>query len=93
MLEGAAWIAVVTFSFFVSSANLMRGSERFGFTSTAFLVAAVVWLPIVFLRRTALERRLTHLPKAVAISALLLVVGAASAAAIFHLMTPPAFIG
>jgi hypothetical protein len=92
VVEGAGWIAVAAFLFFVSGVNLMRGFERLGAACTMFLAAAVVWLPVVALRRTALERRLTKLPRAPAITVLLLVVGLASAAAIMYLATPPAFI-
>jgi hypothetical protein len=92
LLEVAAWLAVAMFLFFVSGVHLMRGLERVGAACAASIGAAIVWLPVAVLRRTALERRLARLSKAAAITALLLFVGAAGAAAIAYLVTPPAFI-
>ena len=60
-IESASWIAIARFLFFVSSINLMTPLERVRVVSMVFLVSRTVFVPVVLLRRTALERRLGRL--------------------------------
>jgi hypothetical protein len=90
--EGLAWIAVLAFLYWTSQVNLLRGFERVGAACTAFLVASVLCLPIVLLRRTALERRLSGLPGGLALTLLLVMLAAASAVMAVYLRSPPEFI-
>jgi hypothetical protein len=92
LAEVPSWIAVAVFLFFVSGFTLLTTFERLGIVSTAFLAASVVCLPVVLLRRTALERRLADLPGALVLAVLLLLLAGASAATVAYLRTPPAFI-
>jgi hypothetical protein len=91
LIEGASWMAVGAFLFFVSGISLMTAFERVGAVCTAFLVASALCLPLVLRRRTTLERRLHRLPGAVTIT-LLLAVLATSSVAVCYLRAPPAFI-
>jgi len=91
-IEGVSWVAVGTFLYFVSGFNLMSGLERSGAACTSFLVASAASLPIVLLRRTALERRLAPLPSAVTVTLLLLILVVSGLATIAYLVAPPAFI-
>jgi hypothetical protein len=92
LAEGVAWIVIARFLFLVSGIHLLRGAERIGVASKWFLVATAISLPIVVMRRTALQRRLTALPKAVVTTMLLLVLGLAAGALIADAVTPRRFI-
>lgn len=90
--EAAAWVVIAAFLFFVSGVNLMTGVERSGAVSTFFLAASVCWLPVVAVRKTALEARLTQLPRRVAIVMLIVVVAVSGISMINFIVTPSAFI-
>ncbi len=90
--EGASWIAIATFAYFLSGFTLMTAAERVGAACTAFLLTSAVCLPLALARRTALEQRLAALPSTAAAVLLLLILAASGAAAVNHLLTPPAFI-
>lgn len=91
-LEGASWIAIATFAYFISGFTLMTSAERVGAACTAFLFTGAGCLPLALARRTALERRLAALPSAAAAILLLLLLVATGAAAAAYLLAPPAFI-
>jgi hypothetical protein len=93
LLEAASWIIIVGVLYVISAAHLMRGLERLGGVCTAFLTAAGICLPILLLRRSAIEARLARLPQNVAIILLIVVVGISGWAMIAYLAAPPAFIG
>lgn len=91
-LEGASWIAIATFAYFISGFTLMTSAERVGAACTAFLLTAAGCLPLALARRTALERRLAALSSTAAALLLLLILAASGAVAAAYLLTPPAFI-
>lgn len=92
VIEGIGWIAVVAFLFLISGINLQIGFERFGASSTLFLLASVCCLPLVLMRKTALEQRLTQLPNGVTISALLVILASSGLTMIAYLLSTPTFI-
>ena len=92
MIELASWATVTSILLFISGMHLMRGIERWGSVSLVFLSASALCFPIVWVRHTALEQRLTRLPPAVIVAALctlLLVTGATLCA---YLTTPAKFL-
>jgi len=93
VVEGLSWAVVGVFLFLVSGINIMTRFERLGTVCTSFLAASAVSLPLVLVRRTALERRLARLPGAVAAVASALILLAAGLVMIAFLRAPPAFIG
>lgn len=91
-LEGASWIAIATFAYFLSGFTLMTSAERVGAACTAFLLTAAGCLPLSLMRRTDLERRLAALSSTAAAVLLLLLLSVSGVAAVTFLLTPPAFI-
>ena len=91
-LEGASWIAIATFAYFISGFTLMTSAERVGAACTAFLLTSAGCLPLALARRTALERRLAALSGTAAAVVLLLILAASGAVAAAYLLTPPVFI-
>lgn len=92
VIEGFSWIAIVAFLILTSRFNLLTGFERFGLFCTFFLLASVCCLPLVLMRQTALEQRLTQLPNGVSISALLVILVLSGLAMIAYLLSTPVFI-
>lgn len=92
VIEVASWIAIAIFLFIVSGLRLMTGVERVGAACAAFMLASALCLPVVLIRRTALEQRLARLPTAALVTALLAILATSSAAVIAYLTTPPRFI-
>jgi hypothetical protein len=92
-LETTSWLVVVSFLYLVSGANLAKGFERFGGVCTCFLATSAAALPFVLLRPTSLEMRLSHLPRGLAIVALIAIVCVSTVAAIAYLAVPSAFVG
>jgi hypothetical protein len=90
--ETLSWCAIVGFAFFASSVRLTTGLERWGACCTLFLVASAVCLPLVLMRRTALEQRLARLPVRMAVLVLVLVLAISGLSTIRYLVNPPAFI-
>ena len=93
VFEALSFLAIGAFLFLISRVNLTVGLERLGIVCTLFLVAWAVCLPVVSLRRTALEQRVALLPKPVALASLVLTLAATSLIALEYLTAPAAFIG
>lgn len=70
LLELASWVTIAALLLFISQMHLMRGVERWGTISLIFLGASALCFPLVWVRRTALEQRLTRLPRTIVITAL-----------------------
>ncbi|MCP4119998.1 MAG: hypothetical protein GY737_32300 [Desulfobacteraceae bacterium] len=92
LLEGISWMAIAIFIILVSRFNLQTKFERLGLFCTFFLSASLCCLPLVLIRKTALEQRLARLPGRVAISALLIILGLSGLSMISYLLSSPAFI-
>jgi len=92
LLELASWTVVVSFLLFISQVRLLRGIERWGVACTFFLSASLVCLPLVWVRHTALEQRLTRLPRVVIVSALCAVLVLSGLMLFAYLTTPTRFI-
>jgi hypothetical protein len=92
LIEGISWIAITVFLILISRFNLQTGFERFGLFCTFFLLTSLCFLPLVLMRKTALEQRLTRLPKSVSISALLVLLALSGLVMIAYLLSTPAFI-
>jgi hypothetical protein len=90
--EVVSWILIALFLVAVSNFTLFTRFERIGLSATLFLVATLVSLPVVILRRTALQGRLSRLPDAVAIVLLLAVLLVAGVTMTVYLLRPPAFL-
>ena len=90
--EAASWYVVVWFLVFVSGVNLQVGFERFGSMSVLFLAAWLACLPLVLLRRTALERRLARIPPGLALGVSLGVLATSVISAFVYLVTPQRFV-
>ncbi len=93
LLDAASWIVVAGALYLISGANLMRGLERLGAVCTFFLAGAVLGLPILLRRQTAVETRLARLPRTASLILLTAIVGLAGWAMVAYLTAPPAFIG
>jgi hypothetical protein len=91
--EVVSWVLIVAFLVLVSEFTLVTTFERIGFTAALFLVATLVSLPYVLLRKTALQERLKRLPHTTATLVLLTVLLLAAAVTVVYLLQPPAFIG
>lgn len=92
LIELPCW-AAVTYSLLVLSAvNLARGLERWGSASLFFLCLSSVFLPIVLLRSTEIEHRLTRWPHKLRLGALLTVLSLTILVAWQYLATPTQFI-
>jgi hypothetical protein len=89
--EVFSWILIGLFLVVVSGFTLVTRFERFGLSATLFLVASLVSLPVVLLRRTALQQRLSGLPRALAIVLLLAVLVVALVTMVVFLLQAPAF--
>jgi hypothetical protein len=95
LLEILSWIVVVAFVAVLSRISLLTPFERAGAVCLSLLLTAGLFLPIVLWRRTALERRIAHLPAAVVsgVASLLWLATAAVALALAYLSAPSSFIG
>ncbi|MEZ5584015.1 MAG: hypothetical protein R3F37_15875 [Candidatus Competibacteraceae bacterium] len=91
LAEIISWLLIAAFLVVVSNFTLLTGFERIGLFSTLFLVTALVSLPAVLVRRTALEARLRRLPDVVALLLLLVILLMAAATMAVYLLRPPAF--
>ena len=91
LAEIVSWILVAAFLVVVSNFTLLTGFERIGLFSTLFLVATLVSLPAVLVRRTALRERLRRLPDVVTIVLLLAVLLVAVVTMAVYLLRAPAF--
>jgi hypothetical protein len=93
VVEAASWVAVIAFLIVGSGINLLVGVERAGVVADSFLLLTLLGLPVVILRRTALEGRLAHLPRpAVRIGAMAALV-VAGLIALIDFATPTRFPG
>jgi hypothetical protein len=90
--EILSWGAIAVFLFFVSAMSLQRTAERIGSSSTSFLLASLVWLPLVLWHETALEVRIKRLPRGVCESALVILVVVAGIATVRFFLAPSNFI-
>lgn len=89
--EVVSWILIAAFLVVVSGFTLLTRFERIGLSSTLFLVATLVSLPSVLMRRTALQERLRRLPDVVTIVLLLAVLLVAVVTMAVYLLRAPAF--
>ena len=89
--EVVSWIVIAAFLVVVSGFTLLTRFERIGLSSTLFLVATLVALPGVLLRRTALQQRLRRFPDGVTLVLLLAVLVVAVVSMVIYLLRAPAF--
>lgn len=92
LAEIFSWIVIASFLVVVSKFTLLTQFERVGLFSTFFLIATLVSLPAVLIRRTALQERLRRLPDAVTILLPLAVLLAAGVTMVIYLFRAPAFL-
>lgn len=92
LAEIASWLVILGFLTVISGFTLLTRFERIGLSSTFFLAATVLCLPVALLRRTALEQRLARLPGGAAKLALSAILLGAAALAIAYLVRDPSFI-
>jgi len=90
--EGISWIAIVAFVILISRFKLLTAFERFGLFCTFFMLASICCLPLVLIRETALEQRLTQLPNGLSISALLIILMLSGFVIIIYFLSTPVFI-
>jgi hypothetical protein len=90
--EVVSWLVVARLLVLVSEVNLLVGFERFGASCTNLLLMTALSTPLVLWRRTALELRLSRLPRTAAIAILVLLLLTSTAAAIAHFLMPARFI-
>jgi hypothetical protein len=90
--ELVSWMVIVAFVAIVSNFTLQSPFERLGLSLCFFLLASVLCLPIVLMRRTALQQRLMQLPSAAVTFLLLVVVLLSATMAAIYLSRAPAFI-
>jgi hypothetical protein len=90
--ELASWATVAAILLLISQIHLMRGLERWGAVSLNFLSASLLCFPLVWFRRTAIEHRLTPLPRAVVVSALCTVLLLSGTTLFLYLTTPVRFL-
>jgi hypothetical protein len=94
IFEVVSWIVAMAFLTVVSGVNLLVGIERIGAASVVFLVASVLWLPVVIRKRTALEDRLAALLSGRSATVIVAIVAtAAVVTALMNLATPSRFSG
>lgn len=92
MAEILSWSVIVAFVAVVSGFTLQTRFERIGLSLTFFLLASLLCLPGVLMRKTALQQRLGRLPNGVAKSVLLLVLSISAVTATAYLFGAQAFI-
>lgn len=92
LAEAASWLVILGFLTVISGFTLLTRFERLGLSSTFFLAATLLCLPVALLRRTALEQRLSRLPDGAARLAPLAILLGAAALAISYLVRDPRFI-
>jgi len=91
-MEALSWLVTASFVLLASFYPLNTTFERVCVSITYFLLASLLSLPIVLMRKTTLlQRRLMQLPKSVATSALVLIVSISAAMVVIFLQTAPAF--
>lgn len=92
LAEIVSWILIAAFLVLISGFTLLTSFERIGLFFTLFLVAALVSLPAVLIRHTALEQRLRRLPDVVTLLLLLAVLLVAVVTMTIYLLRTPAFL-
>jgi len=92
-VEVASWLAVVAFLVLASGINLLVGVARAGVVADSFLLLTLLALPVVILRRTPVEARLTRLPRSRVTIAVTVILVLASLVALIDLATPSRFPG
>jgi hypothetical protein len=93
LLEAVSWMVVAGVLYLVSGAKLMIGLERLGAVCTWLLAASGACLPLLLIRQSTLETRLSRLPRGVPLVVLIALVGLLVWAMMGYLSTPPTFIG
>ncbi len=88
-----SWLVIAAFVAIISKYPLNTPFEQAGISLTFFLLASLLSLPIVLMRKTALQQRLMQLPSGGATAALVLVVAISAVIAVVYLMSPARFIG
>jgi hypothetical protein len=92
VIEGIGWMAIVAFLVLISGFSLFTTFERIGLFATIFLLASAISFPLLLLRETALEQRLTKVPRAVSIALLILIVASSGLAMSAFQLIDPAFM-
>lgn len=92
IMEGIGWTAVVVFLAYVSGANLQTGFGRFGLACALFLIAWAGCLPLVFMLKTALERRLAAMGSPLTVGVVLIILTISVVTTISYLTIPQRFI-
>jgi hypothetical protein len=92
LIELASWATVTSLLLFISQMHLMRGIERWGAVSLVFLSASALCFPLVWLRHTAVEQRLTRLPRAVVVLAVCAVLALSGIVLFVYVTTPTRFL-
>jgi hypothetical protein len=90
--EVVSWILIAGFLVVISNFTLQTKFERIGLSCTLFLVTTVISLPVVLMRRTALQARLRRLPNGVAWVLAVAVLAIAVAIVFVYLRRDPQFV-
>ena len=91
LMSIVSWLVIAAFVSIISIYPFSTQFEQLGLSLTFFLVASLLSLPVVLLRKTALQQRLMQLPNGVVTTALALVVSISAVIAAVYLMTPDSF--
>jgi hypothetical protein len=87
LAEILSWFVIAAFIMFISQISWFP-LERIGMFLMFFLLASLFSLPVVLMRKTALQQRLMKLPNSVITLLLMLVVSISSAIVVVYLLTP-----
>jgi Na+-transporting NADH:ubiquinone oxidoreductase subunit NqrE len=91
-LELICFSVVIAFLVLVSGFSLHTTLERIGLSASVFLASSALCLPVVLVRRTALQQRVESLPVLAVRLTLIAILTVASAAAVAFSFAEPAFI-
>jgi hypothetical protein len=91
VLEGICVLIVLVFLLLISNYSFASPFDRLGLVCTFLLPTSACCLPLMFARDTVLQERLRRLPRAVSMSALVLIVALAGLVMAVYLSRPPRF--
>ena len=86
--EILSWFVIAAFITVISNFTLFTTFERIATFFMFFLLASLLSLPVVLMRKTALQQRLMKLPNRVITPLLVLIVSVSAAIVVVDLLTP-----
>ena len=92
VLEGVSWSVILFFLFIISVIRLAQEFERSGVACLFFLLALLLWLPVVVIRKTALKQRLLRLPPSISLCILFVILAFSAFLEIAWYFYEPGFI-